>query len=309
MSGGADAARGTGGATSSAAAPLPGSPLSSGTAVPVTGEVANTHPGGPAPGGDPILGGAPAPNLSTPSEVFGGFRLRAVGGGPLRGAWIFRSCELARISGEEAAFLVNDLNIGAVYDIRNQWEVAAHPEPYLMGAKTVALEPSTERRRKDAQSRLVAGVIGEYGKPEERMRLNYRRYVREYPLIGAALRSLASERRAALVHCVNGKDRTGVLCAVLLRASGAHADDVMADYLATNAANAERIAQEAARLGAGMTDGEREILLSFLEARPSYLQAFFDEVDALYGSFERYVRDGLRLTDAQRGSLAALLAR
>lgn len=241
--------------------------------------------------------------------MFGSFRIRAIGGGPLRGARLFRSCELAGINAEEASFLVNDLHIASIYDIRNQWEVAANQEPYLVGTKTVALEPSTEHRRKDAQSRLVAGVIGEYGKPEERMRHNYRRYAREYPLIGTALRSMAAEHAPALVHCVNGKDRTGVLCAVLLRASGVHSDDVMSDYLAANDVNAARIAQEAERLGRGMTDDERAVLLSFLEARPSYLQSFFDEVETIYGSFDRYVGEGLRLTLVQRACLASLLAR
>lgn len=34
-----------------------------------------------------------------------------------------------------------------------------------------------------------------------------------------------------------------------------------------------------------MTDHERAILMSFLEARPAYLRAYFDEIDRLYGSF------------------------
>mgnify|MGYP002547054989 FL=1 len=128
-------------------------------------------------------------------------------------------------------------------------------------------------------------------------------------IIGTALRSMAAEHAPALVHCVNGKDRTGVLCAVLLRASGVHSDDVMSDYLAANDVNAARIAQEAERLGRGMTDDERAVLLSFLEARPSYLQSFFDEVETIYGSFDRYVGEGLRLTPVQRSCLASLLAR
>lgn len=250
----------------------------------------------------------PRANLTSP-EVFGSFNLRAIGGGPLQKARLFRSCELACITNDEATFLTRDLHIESVYDIRNQWEVAAHPEPYLMGVKTVALEPSTERRRKDAQSRLTAGVIREYGAPEERMQRNYRRYAREYPLIGTALRSMAAAGSPALVHCVNGKDRTGVLCAVLLRATGAHPDDVMADYLATNIVNAARIETEAKALSAGMTDEEHAILMSFLEARPSYLQAFFDEVTSIYGSFDHYVSNGLRLDVLQRSILATLLYR
>ena len=158
--------------------------------------------------------------------------------------------------------------------------------------RTVALEPSTEHRRKDSDKRLIAGVIERYGEPEERMAANYRRYVREYPLVGEALRSMAAEGRPALIHCVNGKDRTGVLCATLLRATGADEDAIMEDYLRVNTDHADLIAEEAARLDTGMTDHERAILMSFLEARPAYLRAYFDEIDRLYGSFDTYLREG-----------------
>ena len=84
---------------------------------------------------------------------------------------------------------------------------------------------------------------------------------------------------------VNGKDRTGVLCAKLLRATGAAEAAIMEDYLRVNADHADLIAEEAAHLDGGMTDHERAILLSFLEARPAYLRAYFDEIDRLYGSF------------------------
>ena len=205
--------------------------------------------------------------------TYGDARIRAVGGS-FKDARIFRSRELANLTGEEAAFLSGALGIATIYDLRTAAEVAARPEPYIVGMRTVALEPSTEHRRKDSDKRLIAGVIERYGEPEERMCANYRRYVREYPLVGQALRSMAAERRPALIHCVNGKDRTGVLCATLLRATGA----------------------------------ERAILMSFLEARPAYLRAYFGEIDRLYGSFDTYLREGLHLTDEAIESLRALVA-
>ena len=246
---------------------------------------------------------------STDAEAYGGFRLRSIDGGPLAGARLFRSASLSRITEDEAAYLVDELGVRSIYDLRNRWEVASCPEPRIIGAKTVALEPSADRGRSDASRRLVAGVIGEYGLPEERMVRNYRRYAREFPLMGTVLRTMAAERLPALVHCEHGKDRTGVLCAVLLRIGGFPEDDIMAAYLATNAVNAQAIAREAAELGQGMSSDERAVLLSFLEARPAYLRAFFDEVDQRHGGFGTYVRDALRLTPAQVESLRALLSR
>ena len=79
-------------------------------------------------------------------------------------------------------------------------------------------------------------------------------------------------------------------------------------YLRVNADHADLIAEEAAHLDGGMTDHERAILLSFLEARPAYLRAYFDEIDRLYGSFAAYMREGLHLTGEAVESLRALVA-
>lgn len=239
--------------------------------------------------------------------AYGDIAVRPVGPLDLRDARVFRSRALAQITAPEAVFLTNVLGVRTIYDIRNRSEVARHPEPYLMGVKMVAVEPSTEKRASGSERRLRAGVIGEYGTPEERMCANYRRYVREYPLIGMVLRSLASEGGQALVHCKNGKDRTGVLCAVLLKLAGFSDEAVMEDYLLTNQVNARRTEEDFERMSVGMSAYEEQILRSFLEARPVYLQAFFDEVDCVYGSFASYVANGLRLTGAQCESLRVLM--
>ena len=238
---------------------------------------------------------------------YGLFHVRPVGTQRWGASQLYRSGELYDITIDEAAFLTQALGIRTIYDIRSEFETAAHPQPYLMGAKTIALMPNLERRHKDASRRLVAGVIGNYGAPEERMRANYRRYAHEYPLIGKALRSISAECTPALVHCVNGKDRTGVLCATVLRIAGFSDEFIVADYLLANDVNAARIAEEEDQLGQGMTAEEHAILMSFLEARPSYLAAFFDEAEAQYGSFEGFVEKGPRLTPEQVARLRRLI--
>lgn len=245
---------------------------------------------------------------ANPSLPFGQFHLRPIGKQRWGASRLYRSGELFGITPDEAEFLTRNLDIRTIYDIRSEFETAAHPQPYLMGAKTVALVPSFKRRRKDASKRLVAGIIGAYGEPEQRMRANYRHYAHEYPLIGKALRSMAAEGAPALVHCVNGKDRTGVLCATLLRIAGFSDEFIAADYVRQNEINAAQIEEEEARLGAGMSAEEHAILMSFLEARPSYLAAFFDEAETQYGSFRGYVERGLRLTPEQIEVLRQLVS-
>ena len=92
-----------------------------------------------------------------------------------------------------------------------------------------------ERRRKDANKRLVAGVIDKYGRSATRTHgwQNYRRYAHEYPLIGKALRlPMAAEGAPALVHCVNGKTTARACsCATLLRIAGFANEFVVAEAI------------------------------------------------------------------------------
>jgi protein-tyrosine phosphatase len=191
--------------------------------------------------------------------------------------------------------------------MRNKWEIATNPEPSILGIRSTAYEFPNGCRKKNTTERFAPGVISEYGAPEERMKRNYRSYATKFLLFGRILSDIVAEGVPSLIHCVNGKDRTGVLSAVIMKIGGAGCDDIMANYLLTNRINALTIAREFEQLSHGMTPREKTILMSFLEARPVYLTTFFDEIDALYGSFDRYLSEGLRLSFRQQETLREML--
>ncbi|MFE5286812.1 tyrosine-protein phosphatase [Nocardia sp. NPDC056611] len=102
---------------------------------------------------------------------------------------------------------------------------------------------------------------------------------------GTLLRSIAGNSGGATVyHCTSGKDRTGWATAVLLTVLGVPRDVVNADFLASNKQLGDAKAVEL-----------------------SWLEAAFDEVDRLYGSVDKYVRDGLGLDQATIDALRAKL--
>lgn len=98
------------------------------------------------------------------------------------------------------------------------------------------------------------------------------------------LRDIAADRSGALVyHCTGGKDRTGWATAVLLTILGVPRETVTQDFLASNTFH-----------GAG-------------SVQRSWLDAAFAQVDASYGSFDRYVSRGLGLSPATVAELRARL--
>lgn len=118
---------------------------------------------------------------------------------------------------------------------------------------------------------------------------------------------LESEGHAVMWHCTNGKDRTGVVAAVILLALGVPMDQVMADYLATNAQLKERrrsILDEAAARGG--QPGLADKLGPLLEARPEYLNATLDAIDEQHGSFGGFLEDVCQLSIAEDDQLRGL---
>jgi protein-tyrosine phosphatase len=101
--------------------------------------------------------------------------------------------------------------------------------------------------------------------------------------IAAALAVLADARHApAVVHCVAGKDRTGVVCALTLSLLGVADDDIAADYALSTAA-AERLVDWYRR-----TEPDA-VPASYLTSPPEAMRLFLDDLRARYGTVERYV--------------------
>lgn len=104
--------------------------------------------------------------------------------------------------------------------------------------------------------------------------------------------ALASSDEPSLIHCYAGKDRTGLLVAVLHRALGVHADDIMADYLLSNTAGdpEARIADGASgirqMIGGAIDDDAIRVIMS---VEPAYLEAAIRTIDAVPGGFEGYM--------------------
>lgn len=88
-----------------------------------------------------------------------------------------------------------------------------------------------------------------------------------------------------LVHCRGGKDRTGMLVALLLRLVGVTPEAVVADYAASHARLAGFFAAE---LAAAPDDATRARLRTRQHARAETMSGMLDALDRLHGGVEPY---------------------
>lgn len=169
-------------------------------------------------------------------ELEGLDNLRDVGGLPLDGGGTTRSGVLLR-SGTlhycaEAAVehLVDVYGLRLVLDLRTRREIDRDGPTRVAraGVRTVALSFIPEEGRE----------LPETGDDVDPLLHIYLGYLTDRAdNVVEAVRLIATEDGPALVHCAAGKDRTGVLVALVLDAVGVRRDAVIADY----ALSAERV--------------------------------------------------------------------
>lgn len=120
--------------------------------------------------------------------------------------------------------------------------------------------------------------------------------------LGEAVGLIAdAENAPVVVHCVAGKDRTGIVCALTLSALGVSDADIAADY----ALSTEASARFSAWLVAS-TPEAADPPAPFLASPTEVMPLFLDELRARHGSVEGYLRHA-GLTDAQLAALRAHL--
>ncbi|SCE74671.1 Protein tyrosine/serine phosphatase [Micromonospora echinospora] len=110
-----------------------------------------------------------------------------------------------------------------------------------------------------------------------------------------------AENAPVVVHCVAGKDRTGIVCALTLALLGVSDTDIAADYALSTEASARFSAWLAASMPEA-ADPPAPFLASPAEAMPLFL----DELRDRHGSVEGYLRHA-GLADAQFDALRAHL--
>jgi protein-tyrosine phosphatase len=108
-----------------------------------------------------------------------------------------------------------------------------------------------------------------------------------------AAASLCAVARApeggVVVHCVGGKDRTGLLCAFLLHLAGVGIDEIAVDY----ALSEERLRpRHDAWLAEAATEAEREWIERVAQTPAAAMVGVFAELERRYGGVKAFLRGG-----------------
>lgn len=223
---------------------------------------------------------------------YGGYS--GTNGAKLRTGTMFRSAQHQDATADDLV-RIGAINLTTVIDLRGASERANFPcaRSVNFGAAVLFADGETTTQRAAPHIEAARNVRT----AEDAMRAMLAGYADMpfRPVLVGSMRlyfeALAMRDGPSLVHCLAGKDRTGIAVALLQHLLGVDADDIMADYLLTNmAGNTEgRIAAggKLVRKNHG-PDISDEAVRTLMTAHPAWLDSMFAAIRERHGSIYDY---------------------
>ena len=231
----------------------------------------------------------------------------------IRSGALFRSGHHARASEADLTRL-GALGLGTVVDLRRPIERTKQPSrrpegfggqvltsdldavgeaPHITFLKSGDLTPDSGRR-------FMTGLYGEMAYAPSHLEV-----------FSAYFRALADTEGPMLIHCAAGKDRTGLLAALTHHLLGVGHDDLVEDYLLTNAAvdlegRAPEMAAQLERV-AGRRPSD-DAVVAFMGVESAFLEAAIQSMEARSGSLDGYLRAELGVDGAMRDRIGERLS-
>lgn len=221
-------------------------------------------------------------------ELDGCVNFRDLGGYPthegrtLRWRKLFRSDALHALSPSDVLCLRDEHHLTDIIDVRSSFELENEGRG-LLASESIAFhhtplfDGDTRAGDREAAEKMSLGqrYLGLMEVAKER--------------IARVVSILAHSEGSAVYHCAAGKDRTGVISAVLMGALGVPDEMIVADY----ALSAERIDEIIARVMSmkGYEDTLKDMPEDTLHAKPETMEEVVSGVAERYGSMSGYLRD------------------
>ncbi|MEV0760855.1 tyrosine-protein phosphatase [Nocardia sp. NPDC050435] len=242
-------------------------------------------------------------------ELQGAVNVRDIGGyrtydgAKVKTKKAIRADSLEKLTAADVQVLAG-YNLKQVIDLRTQAEIQfSGPDKLPSGVPLVArpiddtglftkLLQVIQLRDPVKQEEMLGG-----GKAEQIMAGVYKSFFTDASrnAFGQTIRDLANTDRPTLYHCTAGKDRTGWLTYVTLRAVGVPERTARQDYLLSNqyrAAADAALRQQVKQ--AGLMENP-DLLIPLQEVRDAYLDTAVREMESKYGDLGKFLTQGLGL--------------
>lgn len=217
----------------------------------------------------------------------------------------YRCGALGQVTDEGKTILTKDLGIKLILNLRSGTETSKDPEPDIESVKSLWLPCTQQPLPVD-----LNGFAGDDGK---------KGYLKMYgdvldiykPSFRAVLEHLRDDRGPVLFHCSAGKDRTGILAALLMGLAGCSHDTIAQDY-ALSRIGIEPHRETLLKIWLQWKkdwDMDTPGMVEFFAIKGSIMKTVMEMVDEKYGGMRGYVKHELGFSNEEIEKIKANLKR
>ncbi|WP_370895528.1 tyrosine-protein phosphatase [Chryseobacterium gossypii] len=230
--------------------------------------------------------------------------IRNTEGRTLKDGMLYRSAQLHKLS-KRSFDEIRGLKIEEIIDLRNGNEIAKKPDhlPQFVRYRNYSAFEDEGDQLDQAKKLVLKGKVNATD-AEKRMVEFYREYVTENPeIIRKIITETLESDKPVLYHCTAGKDRTGIITALILTILKFDKKTIYNEYLLSNNFRQKVIDKRlslAHNLHFLYPKMDPEVLEKLSWVERSYLDAAFDEINKKYGSEDAYIQQVLGISDKKR---------
>ncbi|KAK4102813.1 hypothetical protein N658DRAFT_494874 [Parathielavia hyrcaniae] len=233
----------------------------------------------------------------------GGYAIEGNPGKAVRRGVLFRSADL-RDLGDDGISTLKKLGITHVFDLRSLKEHGTQASEAWEGARRIFAPVFLDE---DYSPAAIAERFGQYSDGPEGFVRAYDSILttaahedHPYQPFQAILRHLGSPTAPSpvLIHCTAGKDRTGVIVALILALCGLDDEVIAHEYSLTDLGLAPRLEAIVQQLTVAPFQGDRGKAEMMVRARKEAMLMTLKFIREKYGSVKGYVFNELRMSQA-----------
>lgn len=222
----------------------------------------------------------------------------------LRDSLIYRSGNLHQLKSNSFDDF-EKLKINKVIDLRTKQEISKerdHLPNHIIYKNFPAFEDKNDEM-KNARKSALKGKITK-ADADKRMLKFYTDYVSENPdVIKTIITEILESDQPILYHCTAGKDRTGMITALILKILKFDNEIIFEEYLVSNDLR-KNVINNRLRLANTFHFVYPKLDIGVVEKTSwierNYLQAAFNEIDKKYGSMDNYINEVLGISEEER---------
>lgn len=228
------------------------------------------------------------------SRELGG--IKAACGRSVKPNLLIRTAELSKASDNDVAILSSQFKLYAVIDFRDSSEYSSAPDRAVPNAVHYSFPAMPNTQEGGELNRCIelfkTDPIGAYALLYRMMVVSeytmsmYRRF---FDVL------LEADGRAVLWHCTQGKDRTGIAAYLLLSALGADEKDILNEYFLTN----DAMKPEYDEICKTLAPEQIKPMYAYTFVHKECFGEFIGAVNEKFGGVMNYLRDCIKLTDAE----------